>query len=66
MFTAVLIICSAVLGDKCIEIKDAQGPYESHSECIERALQMFQDTQILFPPPYKSAEYRCDNKYKRA
>jgi|14BtaG_2_1085337.scaffolds.fasta_scaffold177547_2 hypothetical protein len=65
MFTAVLIICAPILSDNCIEVVDAKGPYEKQAHCIERALQMFQDTQILFPPPYKSVSYRCDSKYKR-
>ena len=66
MFTAVLTICASLLGDECIEVIDAKGPYDTQSECIERVLQMFQDTQLLFPAPYKSVSYRCDNKYKRA
>ena len=66
MFTAVLIICAPLLGSDCIEIVDAKGPYDRQAKCIERVLQMFQDTQLLFPAPYKSVSYKCENKYKRA
>jgi len=66
MFTAVLIICAPLLGNDCIKIIDSKGPYDRQAECIERVLQMFQDTQLLFPAPYKSVSYKCENKYKRA
>jgi len=66
MFTAALVICAAFLGDECIEVRDARGPYDTQAECIERVLQMFQDTQLLLPAPYTSVTYRCDSKYKRA
>ena len=66
MFTAVLIICAPLLVDECVKVVDAKGPYDRQAECIERVLQMFQDTQLLFPAPYKSVSYKCENKYKRA
>lgn len=65
-FTAVLIICAQSLGGNCVEVHDARGPYENESECIQRVLQIFQDTQLLLPPPYTNVEYRCDSKFKRA
>lgn len=65
MFTAVLIICAQQLSGGCVEVHDARGPYDREEECVERVLQMFQDTQLILPRPYTSVEYRCDSKFKR-
>ena len=65
MFTAVLTICAPILANECVEIVDVN-VYDTHSECVERAVQMFHSTQLILPPPYSKVFYECDSKFKKA
>jgi len=58
MFTTYMLVCSMVVQDSCIELKDNRGPYETHNECVLRAEEMSRDIQSLLYVPHSFA-YKC-------
>ena len=62
MFKAFLMICSPLLGSaQCLEVEDVRGPYDTKAECVQRVVEMYHSTQLIIPPPYRSASYKCES-----
>ena len=58
MFTAFIMICSAVFTDGCMKLEDVRGPYEARSVCRERVDEMVHSMLPVIPPD-SDIKWKC-------
>jgi len=62
MFTAMVLVCSLVGGEDCIEFIDNRGPYLTEESCMVRVNQMMRDIDLTLPSEPMEYRYKCDQK----
>ena len=62
MFYAVILACTIINPDACVEAEDTRGPYKTRAECVLRVEEMIADTIPLLPRIPHSFKFRCEPK----
>lgn len=63
MYTAIILACNIAVADKCFEIIDTRGPYDTYAQCMERIDVMWQDSKQLIKQnnvPLKLEDSYCE------
>jgi len=60
MFKTIVLACSLLVPDNCLEFHDTRGPYETYKQCQTRAYEMGNAIMTLQGNEMRPKAFRCD------
>ena len=64
MLTAIVMVCSLVAKDDCMQFTDRRGPYEDQEQCFARVEEMVRDITPTLPPVPSQFYFKCKEAEK--
>jgi len=58
MFKCLVMICSLIDPNKCIQLEDIQDIYKVEEQCVARAIEIARQVPYYYPE-YRAKKYKC-------